>query len=219
VNPNDADDSARVQVMAESQHLADQMRRIINRLAVVRPPAEELERAAETAAGFADHLDELVERSKSWEISEAGLLPRDFVAYSPLSGKANPIAPPMEMRVVDDGDGAEPHIEASARLGPAYEGPPGHVHGGFVAAMFDELLGYAQLGPGFTAYLHVDYRKPTPLNRDLELRAGIEWIDGRKRLIRGSCTLDGVLLTEAEGLFIAPRTGEDYKKILGISDE
>jgi len=201
-----------------SEQLADQLRRIINRLAVVRPPADELRRAAETAEGFADHLDELVERAKSWEISEAGLLPRDFVAYSPLSGGSNPIAPPITMQVVDTGDGS-PHIEGSARFGPAYEGPPSHVHGGFVAAMFDELLGYAQLGPGFTAYLHVDYRKPTPLNRELTLWAAPDRIEGRKRWIRGTCTLDGVLLSEAEGLFVAPRTGDDYKKILGLPDD
>ncbi|HWB66352.1 MAG TPA: PaaI family thioesterase [Mycobacteriales bacterium] len=201
---------------AASRALADALRRIIAQLAVVRPRTEQLEAAAEAANAFADQLDPLPKRSKSWEVSEAGLRPRDFLGYSPMSGHSNPIAPPLQMRIVERGDG-EVVIEGDITFGPAYEGPPGHCHGGYVAAMFDELLGFAQLGPGFTAYLKVDYRKPTPLNRPLELRAWIDHIDGRKRLVRGTSSLDGELLAEAEGLFIAPRSGEDYLSRLGFA--
>jgi hypothetical protein len=197
-----------------SRNLADALRRMIHRLALVRPPVDQLDRAAVAANTFADSLDLLPERSQSWEVSEAGLLPRDFVGYSPVSGPSNPIAPPLRMRVVGDANG-DHHIEGSINFGPAYEGPPGHCHGGWVAAMFDELLGFVQLAPGFTAYLKVDYRAPTPLKRDLELKGWIENIEGRKRLIRGTCSLDGVLLSEAEGLFIAPRDNDDYLVRLG----
>jgi hypothetical protein len=202
------------QARRAQRNLADAMRRIIARLALVRPPVDQLERAAATANAFADSLDELPERSQSWEVSEAGLFPRDFVAFSPVSGASNPIAPPLTMRVVGDPQG-DNHIEGEITFGPAYEGPPGHCHGGLVAAMFDELLGFVQLAPGFTAYLKVDYRAPTPLNRQLELKGWIDSVDGRKRLIRGTCSLDGVLLSEAEGLFIAPRDGEDFMARLG----
>ena len=205
------DDEAR----QASQNLADAMRRIIARLALVRPPVDQLNRAAETANGFADTLDQLPARSQSWEVSEAGLQPRDFVGHSPVSGASNPIAPPLRMRVVGDPDG-DHHIEGDILFGPAYEGPPGHCHGGWVAAMFDELLGFTQLQPGFTAYLKIDYRAPTPLNETLALRGWIESIEGRKRLIRGTCHLGDRLLSEAEGLFIAPKDGEDYLARLGM---
>jgi acyl-coenzyme A thioesterase PaaI-like protein len=194
--------------------LADALRRIIARLAVVRPPVEALERAATVANGFADTLDELPERSQSWEVSEAGLLPRDFVSHSPVSGANNPIAPPLRMQAVGDPEG-DNHIEGQVTFGPAYEGPPGHCHGGMIAAMFDELLGYVQRAPGFTAYLKIDYRAPTPLNRELSVKGWVDRVEGRKRYIRGTCHLDGVLLTEAEGLFIAPRDGENYLARLG----
>ncbi|MDQ1686996.1 MAG: hypothetical protein QOC82_3733 [Frankiaceae bacterium] len=208
--PSVPDDEAR----QATQRLADAMRRIIARLALVRPPVDQLDRAAETANAFADSLDELPARSQSWEVSEAGLMPRDFVGHSPVSGANNPIAPPLRMRVVGDPDG-EHHIEGDIVFGAAYEGPPGHCHGGWVAAMFDELLGFVQLKPGFTAYLKVDYRAPTPLNQELALRGWIESIEGRKRLIRGTCHLGDRLLSEAEGLFIAPKDGEDYMARLG----
>lgn len=191
------------------ERLADEMRRIIQRLAVVRPPVEELDRAAEAAAAFADRLEQLPERGGTWEISEAGLLPRDFVAYSPISGRSNAIAPPVSLRVVGESPDSL-HIEGEVTFGPAYEGPPGHVHGGYVAAMFDEALGFAQLGPGFTGTLTVRYRKPTPLNRRLSLRAEVDRVEGRKRWIVGTCELDGTVLAEAEGLFIAPRSFEEF---------
>jgi acyl-coenzyme A thioesterase PaaI-like protein len=204
-----------------SQHLADELRRIINRLAVVRPSAEELDRAAEAASTFADRLETMPSRTRSWEVSEAGLLPRDFVAFSPVSGRSNPMSPPVVLRVEhgpprDDVD-VEHHIAGEVTFGPAYEGPPGHVHGGLVAAMFDELLGFAQLSPGFTAYLHVNYRKPTPLNAPLRLAAWVESQEGRKRLVRGECHSGDLLLSDAEGLFIAPRDSEDYLVRLGQS--
>ncbi|HXY44853.1 MAG TPA: PaaI family thioesterase [Acidimicrobiales bacterium] len=193
--------------------LADEMRRIIERLAVVRAPAYELQQAAEAAAVFADRLERLPERQRSWEISEAGLLPRDFVAFSPVSGRSNAIAPPVTLRAVEGTGGAR--IEGEVCFGPAYEGPPGHVHGGMIAAVFDELLGFAQQGPGFTAVLTVRYLRPTPLNCPLRLQASVERVEGRKRTIRGTCELDGALLAEAEGLFIAPRSGEDFLARLG----
>jgi acyl-coenzyme A thioesterase PaaI-like protein len=196
-----------------SLQLANALRKIIARLAVVRAPVEALSRAASAADAFADQLDALPERPRSWEVSEAGLHPRDFVRFSPVSGVNNPIAPPLVMRVVET-DG-EQHIEGEITFGPAYEGPPGHCHGGWIAAIFDELLGFVQMAPGFTAYLKVDYRAPTPLNRELTLRGWIDHIDGRKRLIRGTCSLDGVLLAEAEGLFIAPRDNDDFLARLG----
>jgi acyl-coenzyme A thioesterase PaaI-like protein len=199
-----------------SYRLAEQMRRIIARLAVVRPPADELERAADAAAAFADRLDQLPERTRSWEISEAGLLPRDFVAFSPVSGRSNPMSPPVRLHV-EEGEEGQVVIAGEVTFGPAYEGPPGHCHGGWVAAMFDEALGFAQLAPGFTAYLHVNYRRPTPLNTKLDIKAWVDNVDGRKRLVKGECTHDGVLLSDAEGLFIAPRDDDDYLARLGRS--
>jgi acyl-coenzyme A thioesterase PaaI-like protein len=210
--PPDADPA---RTLAEARRLADELRRIINRLALVRPPAEDSANAADAASDFADRLESLRERPGGWEVSEAGVEPRDFVEHSPLSGRSNPLAPPMTTQLVEQSDGSYV-VTGSVTFGSAYEGPPGHVHGGLVAAMFDELLGFAQLSTGFTGSLTVRYRKPTPLHKSLTIRAWPDRIDGRKRLIKGTCHLGEMLLSEAEGLFIAPRDG-DYRKVLGIS--
>ncbi len=201
--------------LAEARRLADELRRIINRLALVRPPAQDSSNAADAAAQFADRLELLRSRPSAWEVSEAGLEPRDFVEHSPLSGRSNPLAPPMYTQLVPEPDGGF-HIAGTVSFGSAYEGPPGHVHGGLLAAMFDELLGFAQLSGGFTGSLTVQYRKPTPLNSLLTVKAWPDRVDGRKRIIKGTCHLGELLLSEAEGLFIAPRDG-DYKRVLGLS--
>jgi hypothetical protein len=190
----------------EEKRLAEEMRRIIDRLIVVRPTAEELKRAADTARDFADRLEALPVVVGTGMIGESGLAPNDHLRHSPLAGVSNPIAPPMTLERVEQ-DGRTITV-GSVSFGAAYVGPPGHVHGGFVAAMFDELLGRSQGSAGFTAWITTTYRLPTPLFRDLELKAWIESVDGRKRIIKGTCHLGGTLLTEAEGLFIAPREGQ-----------
>jgi acyl-coenzyme A thioesterase PaaI-like protein len=201
--------------LAEARRLADELRRIINRLVLVRPPAQDSAAAADAASDFADRLESMRGRASNWTVSEAGLEPRDFGEHSPLSGRCNPLAPPLTMEFVEEPDGSF-HVRGEVTFGSAYEGPPGHVHGGLVAAMFDELLGYAQLSTGFTGTLTVRYRRPTPLHKLLTVKAWPDRVDGRKRLIKGSCHVGEVLLAEAEGLFIAPRDG-DYRTALGLT--
>ena len=46
------------------------------------------------------------------------------------------------------------------------------------------------------------------------MRAWVDRVEGRKRWVRGTCHLDGVLVSEAEGLFIAPREGGNLQGIL-----
>lgn len=191
--------------VAAEQALADELRRIANRLVLVRPSVEELTAAVARAREFADRLDELPARLDAEVVSEAGLAPQDHVRHSPLSGTSNPLAPPMHMVTSGRDEHGHPRTEGTVVFGAAYEGPPGHVHGGFLAAMFDELLGRTQGSPGFTAYLTTTYRRPTPLFRELTLSAWVDSVDGRKRIVKGTCHLGDVLLTEAQGLFVSPR--------------
>ena len=195
---------------AASRKLTDQMRRIINRLVVVRPDAAELLAAADALSEFGDRLDTLPSRTKVDEINEAGLNPRDFVERSPLSGPSNALAPPMVLKIV--GEPGSQHVEGRVTFGQAYEGPPGSVHGGYVAAMFDEMLGYAQLKPGYTASLTINYKLRTPLETELSLNAWVDREDGRKRYVKGECWAEGNLVSTADGLFIAPRPDDPHHK-------
>ena len=98
----------------------------------------------------------------------------------------------------------------SVTFGSAYEGPPGCVHGGYIAAAFDEVLGYSQTfsgQPGMTANLSIDYRTPTPLRTELRFEAWIEGTEGRKTTCRGTLHAGERLCAEGTGLFVSMKPG------------
>lgn len=135
---------------------------------------------------------------------------------STFSGKLNPIAPPMLIRSGELADG-RPALIGSVRLDRLREGPPHSAHGGVLAGLFDELLGGGQRlnggPPGMTGRLTVRYRRPTPLDADLELRVWIHDERRRRVTVRGECVLAGdgdgdgdgeaeLVTAEAEAIFL-----------------
>jgi acyl-coenzyme A thioesterase PaaI-like protein len=97
-------------------------------------------------------------------------------------------------------------VRGTVCFGAAYEGPPGCVHGGFVAAAFDEVLGYAQSltgNPGMTGTLTVRYRRPTPLHTELRFEAHVDRVEGRKIFALGTLHAGETLCAEAEGIFVS----------------
>jgi hypothetical protein len=203
------------QVAAEMQSLADELRRVLALAVEVRPLAGELVPFVAQAKALADGLAEL---SSVHALADGAVhRPYDPNRFNPVSGTSNPVAPPLVMWHVAEGpDGPDGRrTQGRVRFGSAYQGPPGHVHGAMVAAMYDDLLGRSQLAAGFTGSITIRYRRPTPLHRDLDVAAWVDRVDGRKRWVHGTCHLDGVLLTEAEGLFIAPKGGAT---IMGITE-
>jgi acyl-coenzyme A thioesterase PaaI-like protein len=121
---------------------------------------------------------------------------------TPLAGHSNAMAPPLHMWL--DREKGEAH--ARITMGWVYEGPPKCVHGGWIAALFDEFLGCAQLlsgQTGATGNLSVRYKRPTPLNTELVLFARVKEVHGRKIVIDGSITADGHVTATCEGLFVS----------------
>jgi acyl-coenzyme A thioesterase PaaI-like protein len=121
---------------------------------------------------------------------------------TPIAGHANAMSPPLHMWL--DHDKKEAH--ARITLGWAYEGPPKCAHGGWVAALFDEFLGCAQLlstQTGATGNLQVRYHHPTPLNVELVMHAEIKEVHGRKLIMKGTITANGKVTASCEGLFVS----------------
>ncbi|PPJ18760.1 thioesterase [Nocardia nova] len=103
-------------------------------------------------------------------------------------------------------------LEAVAQFTDAHLGGNGAVHGGQIPLLFDDLLGIfvgMKAQPGSrTAYLEVDYRRITPINRPLRVEAAIDRIEGRKTFISGRL-LDGEhLCAVAEALFVRLLPGQ-----------
>jgi acyl-coenzyme A thioesterase PaaI-like protein len=89
-----------------------------------------------------------------------------------------------------------------------HEGGPEVAHGGWTAAMLDEVLGHASLLHGqmaVTATLKVDFLKPVPIERPLEARAWIDKREGSRIYISGEIVLasTGVVLARATGIWVA----------------
>jgi len=117
-------------------------------------------------------------------------------------GIRNALAPPVRTRRDESG-----RVWADFELGAAYEGPPGHVHGGVSALILDHLLGEAaspDRKPRFTGSITVRYLRATRLGR-LHAEAIRTRSDGVKTFCAGSISDDDGITVEAEGVFITPR--------------
>ena len=144
----------------------------------------------------------------------------EYLPRSPVVGAASPIAPgSIEWAIEPDPD--HPPFQrcvATGNITAAYEGPPGYVHGGIIALIFDEVLGIINIAngcPGMTGSLKVRYRKPTPLYSDLRWCAWIEHVEGRRVQSTAQVWHGEVLCAEADGVFIQPRD-EVRKAYFGI---
>jgi acyl-coenzyme A thioesterase PaaI-like protein len=144
--------------------------------------------------------DSLMPRSFGVQLTPGG---RSTALGNVVIGARNPVAPPLVIH--DDPDGA---VHAEFVLGAAYEGPPGHVHGGVCALILDHVLGATAHLPGKPAYtgtLTLRYHRGTPLGQPLWARAHVDRIDGSKTFSVGHIADAGGITVQAEGVFIHPR--------------
>lgn len=183
--------------------LASAVRRVIAELTSSSATSEAFEEARDLVERAADVLAAR-EHDRKYQGAEASLVERvadpSFLDFSPLIGPLNPLAPPLNLVVEDD------TVVGTVEFGSAYEGAPGCVHGGFVAAAFDEVLGMTQsLGgpPGMTGRLEVSYRSPTPLHRPLRFVGRVDRVDGRKLHTSATLHHGDTLCAESYGLFIS----------------
>ena len=178
------------------------MRKVIEALVNTEAPEDELRAATDRVERFAQRLEALPHRRAPRANPRNPQLntPAAFFDLSPLVGLANPVAPPVTLWT--DGD----VVRGNVVFGTAYQGPPGNVHGGLVAALFDEVLGFAQWmtgNPGMTGTLKIRYRKPTPLHTELRFEATVERVEGRKIFTEARLYAGDTLTADAEGVFIS----------------
>jgi len=117
-------------------------------------------------------------------------------------GIRNPLAPPMQIHHDESGSSV-----SDFHLGAAYEGPPGHVHGGVAALVLDHLLGEAAsdgINPRLTGTINFRYVRATRLG-DLHAEARITGTEGVKTYAVGHLADAKGVTVEAEGVFIQPR--------------
>lgn len=125
---------------------------------------------------------------------------------NPVVGIRNPIAPPLVIEHDESGGAFTDFV-----VGAAYEGPPGHVHGGISALVLDHVLGEAArngITPLLTGTITMRYLRTTRLGR-LHAQARIDRTEGVKTHVVGHLADEEGVTVEAEGVFITPKWARD----------
>ena len=116
-----------------------------------------------------------------------------------VDGATNPVAPPLHLERTEEG------LRGEVTLNTTYQGPPGWVPGGWIAALLDQALARVsaiETSPGLTGKLEVDYRRPTPLFTPLEVTARVERTEGRKVFVAGEIRAHGEITAKGSALMI-----------------
>ncbi|MBE0500749.1 MAG: PaaI family thioesterase [Desulfuromonadales bacterium] len=122
---------------------------------------------------------------------EAGLEPFDapsLVGESLVFVSGDPLGERFRVRYFRD---TTKNLIARAWFGPGTAGPPGHAHGGSIAAIFDEVLGLAAWAAGYSVVvgnLNISFRQMLPLETVVEIESRIVSVDGRKIMVHGRIT-------------------------------
>jgi acyl-coenzyme A thioesterase PaaI-like protein len=87
-----------------------------------------------------------------------------------------------------------------------HQGWPGFMHGGLVATMLDEAMGWVTMSHGIwavTGKINIRYREPVPLLQPLTVVGIIEKNRGRWVTVRAEIrSQEGAVLSEAEAIFM-----------------
>jgi acyl-coenzyme A thioesterase PaaI-like protein len=100
---------------------------------------------------------------------------------------------------------AAQHLKARVWFGPETEGPPGHAHGGSLAAIMDEVLGLAAWAAGYpivVGNLNVSFRNLLPIQKVVTVETKIVSAEGRKVMVHGRIYCDKTTYVAGECLCI-----------------
>ncbi|UCC52642.1 MAG: PaaI family thioesterase [Anaerolineaceae bacterium] len=118
-----------------------------------------------------------------------------------ICGSENPKGLGIRWHAGEDGS-----ISTEVTLAMTEQGPPGHAHGGALAAILDEIMGTAAWQAGYmvmAANLNIDFRQPVPLGVPLQVTGSVTGQEGRKVYTRADIRLpNGQVATVGKGLFV-----------------
>jgi acyl-coenzyme A thioesterase PaaI-like protein len=173
-------------------------------------------RALQDHTRAADAPDEVISEAADLIEKVSSLLaPYDADEWASPSGRrmdlpnrGNILQVPAELHKTDDG-----RIGGTVQFRRFHLGRNGAAHGGAVAMLFDSLLGYtafrlSRSRAQRTAFLHIDYRKIAPVEKELQVEAGIDGIEDRKIFVSGRILDGDAMVAEAHALFVKLKPGQ-----------
>lgn len=167
------------------------VRALVDAVAGSAADVEQLAAATATVSELTDSL------------SAAGLrrsvIDNPFHPGSLVGGTAHPFGPQVTFH--RDGD----EVVGEVTLGKSFEGGPGLSHGGVLATIFDHAMGAAMYLAGHAAMtrsLNVHYTAPTRLGVPIRVTTRVDRVEGRRVVVVGELTQDGVVTAKAESVFV-----------------
>ncbi|MFV8311029.1 PaaI family thioesterase [Mycobacteroides chelonae] len=176
----------------------DALRTLQDRARAALPPDEVI-------TNLANQLEAMNELLDPYEVSEWDS-PSGRRTDLPLRG--NILLVPMTIDSFDNGV-----LTGTATFGRYHLGRNGAVHGGCLGLLFDTIIGtgtmlLTDLRKLRTAYLNINYRKVTPIEKELQFDCTLDRVEGRKVYLT-SRLLDGEdVLAEADALFVKLNPGQ-----------
>jgi acyl-coenzyme A thioesterase PaaI-like protein len=179
--------------------------RFIDAVRTLQDHARAVDAPSEVIAEAADLLEKVSDLLRPFDTDE-WQSPSGRRMDLPMRG--NILSVPMTMTKTADG-----RVRGSARFRRFHLGRNGAVHGGEIAHLFDSVLGLASAvltgGPRQrTAYLHVNFRRIVPIEKDLQVEARVSRVEGRKIFVEGRLSDGDTVLTDAEALFVLLKPGQ-----------
>lgn len=154
---------------------------------------------------LADQLEAMNKLLAPYEVSEWDS-PSGRRTDLPLRG--NILLVPMMIESFDNGV-----LTGTATFGRYHLGRNGAVHGGCLGLLFDTIFGtgsllLTDLRKLRTAYLNINYRKITPIEKELRYDCTLDRVAGRKVFMTGRLLNGDEVLAEAEALFVKLNPGQ-----------
>tara|TARA_Y100001934_G_scaffold154639_1_gene185300 strand:+ start:184 stop:903 length:720 start_codon:yes stop_codon:yes gene_type:complete len=186
---------------AAKRELAEPMRRLAHLTVCSEAPAEVLQGAARAVRQALQEMEAYDARSflQCYRDGDYLAKPHLFSDRAWITGPSNPLSPLMRLEAGADG------AQGTVRLENGYVGAPGWVHGGMVAALMDQLMGFvlvSQGDPCVTQSLTMHYDRPTPSHEELFFRAWIEKDKGRQVHMHGEVKVGEEVTARSEAVFV-----------------
>ncbi len=153
------------QPLAQTVAAAGALRRLAGQLLSLEHPHPAVDAMLERLGEWENELAAAVNPDATPRIGEGADTQRVYLSHAFDIGAFNPCFPTYEFDRID-------MQTASGRVAfpVVYEGPPGLVHGGFLAVFFDCVIQHQNCATelsGKTRSLNVTFRRPTPILTEL----------------------------------------------------
>ena len=199
---------------AERRRLASALRRLSAECVCSDGPQKAYREAAETLEEVVERLGKRPRRVRHVGFRQAGeshdtrVFDFGMTDLSPVSGAANPLAPPLKVR----------HKEGKRAVGtvvfPESVGTgAGSVHRGYLAASVDEVFGavLSRMGePVMTGILDVRFLCPCPVEQEVRVEGWVRRVSGGVVFTEARVETKAGPVAEADAVFFI--VGEDQYK-------